>query len=32
MYSVEHASSMGPAVMDGGGGGGGGGGDFLFSS
>ena len=25
MFSVEHASSMGPAVMEGGGGGGGGG-------
>ena len=37
MFSVEHASSMGPAVMEegrGGGGGGGGGGatGFLFSS
>ena len=27
VFSVEHASSMGPAVMEGGGGGGGGGGE-----
>ena len=34
MFSVEHASSTGPAVMEEGGGGGGGGGatGFLFSS
>ena len=32
MFSVEHASSMGPAVMEGGGGGGGGGRRSLFSS
>ena len=35
MFSVEHASSTGPAVMEKGGGGGGGGGGatgFLFSS
>ena len=36
MFSVEHASSMGPAVMEegrrGGGGGGGGATGFLFSS
>ena len=36
MFSVEHASSKGPAVMEegrrGGGGGGGGATDFLFSS
>ena len=29
MFSVEHASSMGPAVMEGGGGGGGGGSNML---
>ena len=33
MFNVEHASSMGPAVMEGGGGGGGGGATgFLFNS
>ena len=35
MFSVEHASSTGPAVMEEGGGGGGGGGvatGFLFGS